>query len=182
MQDLTETVIDSKPIFSGRVIDLRVDTVRLPDGKTAARDIVQHNGAIAAVPLLPDGSVVLVRQYRLPALGTLLEIPAGSLNKGEDIDSCVFRELVEEIQYTPGKIRKLFSMFVAPGYSTEQIHVYLAQELVAKAGRGDDDEFLQIETATIDEALAKIETGEIRDAKSIAGLLYVARMRDAGQL
>jgi ADP-ribose pyrophosphatase len=182
MQDLTETVVSSKPIYTGRVIDVRQDTVRLPNGKEASRDIVAHNGAIAAVPLLPDGSVVMVRQFRLPAGRPLLEIPAGSLNKNEEIDGCVYRELVEEIQYTPGNIRKLFSMYVAPGYSTEQIHVYLAQDLVAKDGTGDDDEFLNIEIVTLDEALAKIETGEICDAKSIAGLLYVTRMRDAAQL
>lgn len=182
MQDLTETVIASKPIYKGRVIDVRVDTVRLPNGKEVNRDIVAHGGAIAAVPILPDGRVVLVRQFRLPAQGTLLEIPAGGVNEGEEIDACVFRELVEEIQYTPGRIRHLFSMFVAPGYTTEQIHVYVAQDLVPKDGVGDDDEFLNIETATIDEALAMIDSGEIRDGKSIAGLLYVARMRDAGQL
>ncbi|HEY3333111.1 MAG TPA: NUDIX hydrolase [Capsulimonadaceae bacterium] len=182
MQDLTETVIASQHIYKGRVIDVRVDTVRLPDGNEASRDIVAHNGAIAAVPMLDDGRIVLVRQYRLPALGTLLEIPAGSLNAGEDIDGCVYRELTEEIKYIPGRIRRLFSMFVAPGYSSEQIHVYLAQDLTPESAKGDDDEFLQIETATIDEALAKIDAGEIRDAKSIAGILYVARMRDAGTL
>ena len=182
MLDLTETVISSKHIYHGRVIDVRVDTVKLPDGNEAARDIVAHYGAIAAVPMLDDGQIVLVRQYRLPALSTLLEIPAGSLNKDEEYDACVYRELAEEIQYTAGRIRKLFSMFVAPGYSTEQIHVYLAQDLSPKTAKGDDDEFLQIETATIDEALAKIDSGEIRDAKSIAGILYVARIRDSGNL
>ena len=177
MMDISESVLSTKRVYEGKVINLRVDTVRLPNGREASREVVEHNGAIAAVPVLPDGRVVLVRQNRRAAGGELLEIPAGSLNDNEDLEDCVRRELVEEIQYAAGTVQKIFSMFVAPGYSSEQIHVYLATDLTPKFGVGDDDEFIIVETLTLDEALAKIDAGEIRDAKSISGLLYVNRMR-----
>ncbi|MDR3711024.1 MAG: NUDIX hydrolase [Capsulimonadaceae bacterium] len=180
--DITETVLSTKRVYEGKVINLRVDTVRLPNGREATREVVEHNGAMAAVPLLDDGRVVLVRQNRLPAGGPLLEIPAGSLNRDENVEDCVRRELIEEIQLSPGRIHKLFSMFVAPGYSSEQIHVYLAQDLTPTPGVGDDDEFIIQEVITLDEALAKIDSGEIRDAKSIAGLLCVSRLRSASAL
>jgi ADP-ribose pyrophosphatase len=182
MIETNETVTSSKRIYEGRVINLRIDTVLLPNGREATREIVEHSGAIAAVPMLGDGSIVLVRQHRQAAGGPLLEIPAGSVNTGEDIDECVRRELMEEIQLAPGKIQRLFSMFVAPGYSSEQIHVYLARDLVQQKAAGDDDEFINIETLALDDALRKIDDGEIRDAKSIAGLLYVYRMQSSGEL
>jgi len=182
MIDMNETVVSSKRIYEGKVVNLRVDTVILPNGKEAKREIVEHSGAIAAVPLLDNGSVMLVRQYRQAASGPLLEIPAGGVNSGEDIDDCVRRELMEEIGLAPGEVQRLFSMFVAPGYSCEQIHVYLARDFAKKKTKGDDDEFINTEILTLDEALAKIDDGEIRDAKSIAGLLYVYRMRVDGTI
>jgi ADP-ribose pyrophosphatase len=182
MMDIAETVIGSERKYEGKIINLRVDTVRLPNGKTATREVIEHSGAIAAVPMLADGSVILVRQFRLPAGGPLLEIPAGGMNAGEDIEECVKRELQEEIGYTPAKVRRLCSMFVAPGYTTEVIHVCLATELSPQKSKGDDDEFIQIIPTSLDEALAKIDGGEIRDGKSIAGLLAVARLRSLGQL
>jgi ADP-ribose pyrophosphatase len=171
MQDITETVIDTKRVYEGKVINVRVDTVKLPNGKTATRDIVEHHGAIAAVPMLENGDILLVNQFRGAAGGPLLEIPAGSVNPGEEIEDCVRRELMEEIKYFPGKVQKLCSIFVAPGYSTEQIHIYLAQGLTPKAAQGDDDEFIQIIPISLDKAIAMIESGEIHDAKSVAGLL-----------
>jgi ADP-ribose pyrophosphatase len=182
MVEITETVIDSKRIYEGRVINVRVDTVKLPNGKISTRDIVEHNGAIAAVPLLPNGDVVLVRQFRLAAGGPLLEIPAGSINSGEEIEECVTRELEEEIHYQPGKVRHLCSIFVAPGYSSEKIHIYLAQDLTPKVAQGDDDEFIQLVVVPLDDALAMIDSGEIHDAKSVSGLLYAARLKSSGLL
>jgi len=182
MIDINESVASTKRIYEGKVINLRIDTVNLPDGRQANREIVEHNGAIAAVPMLDNGSIIMVRQHRQAAGCPLLEIPAGSLNPGEDIDACVYRELAEEIKLSPGKVQKLFSMFVAPGYSCEQIHVYLARDFEEKSEAADDDEFINTEILTLDEALGKIDDGEIRDAKSIGGLLYVYRMRVCGAL
>ena len=174
--DLTETQISSKRIYEGRTINFRVDQVRMPDGVTRSREIIEHRGAVAIVPLLPNGNVILVRQYRTAAQRVLLEIPAGTREPGEDIDLCALREIVEETQYEAGKMEKLFHAFVAPGYSQELIHTFLATDLSPKSGTGDDDEFIDIVEMPLADAIALIATGEIEDGKSIAGLLYVERM------
>jgi ADP-ribose pyrophosphatase len=179
MSNLNETVTATERLYEGKVVNLRIDTVTLPNGKSAKREVVEHSGAIAAVPLTDDGRIIFVRQNRLPAGGVLLEVPAGSLNEGEIPDLCVARELQEEIGYVPGNIEKLFSMFVAPGYSSELIHVYVASKLTPSKIPGDEDEFIEVVTLTVDEALARIDSGEIRDAKSIAGILAVDRRRRA---
>ncbi|MCW3060111.1 MAG: hydrolase [Capsulimonas sp.] len=175
-QDLTEKVTSTKRIYDGRIINLRLDTIVLPNGKMSQREIVEHKGAIAVVPMLDRDTVILVRQYRSPTGGTLLEIPAGSLEVDEDIDVCAHRELAEEIKYKAGHLDKLFSMYVAPGYSTEIIHVYVAYNLEPTSGETDEDEFLDLVTMPFAEAIHKIHTGEIQDAKSISGLLQVERL------
>jgi len=174
MTDLTETTLDTKRIHQGKVINLRVDTVRLPDGKVSTREVVEHRGAVAIVPMLDAETVILVRQFRTAANRVLLEIPAGSMNVGEEPDACVRREIVEETSYAAGEIERLFSAFVAPGYSQEVIHTYLATQLTPQPGKGDDDEFIDIVKMPLDEALDLIATGGIEDGKTIAGLLYVA--------
>jgi len=176
MINIDEKVVETQRIYEGKVINLRIDTIVLPNGKQSKREIIEHSAAIVAVPILPDGRVVLVRQFRLPARGPLLEAPAGGVEPDEDIDEAVVRELEEEIGYHAGKVQKLFGMFVAPGYTEEIIYAYLATELTPQTAKADDDEFIQIETYTLDEALSKIDTGEIRDGKTIASLLYVKRM------
>ncbi|BDI32309.1 ADP-ribose pyrophosphatase [Capsulimonas corticalis] len=175
-QDLTEKVTSTKRIYDGKIINLRVDSVLLPNGNMSQREIVEHKGAIAVVPMLDRDTVILVRQFRSATGGTLLEIPAGSLNEDEEIDVCAHRELAEEINFKAGHLDKLFSMYVAPGYSTEMIHVYIAYGLEPTAGETDEDEFLDIVKIPFAEALHKIHTGEIQDAKSISGLLQVERL------
>ncbi len=177
-----ETVIESKPIFEGRILKMHVDTVQLSNGKTSTREIVEHRGAVAMVPLLDRETVIMVRQYRLAAGTTLLEIPAGTRETGEDVVDCAYRELTEEINYSAGRMQKLFESFMAPGYSTEVIHYFVAQDLTPTQGHADDDEFLEIVTLPLEEAVAKIMSGEIRDAKSISGLLCVSRLLANGEL
>jgi len=177
---LAETVTSSRRIYEGRVINLRVDTVVLQNDETSKREIVEHHGAVAIVPLYDDGTVVLVRQFRLAAGKPMLEIPAGSVEPGEPVDDTAHRELAEEVHLSATEMRKLYQSFVAPGYSTELIHTYLARGLSAKTLKGDDDEFLDIIRLPLEEAIAKIDSGEIEDAKSISGLLYVSRLLQKG--
>src|SRR5262245_44718367 len=127
--ELIETVIDSQEIYSGKIVHLRVDTVRLPNGHESKREIVGHRGAVCVVPVQADGTILLVRQFRLAAGKVLLEIPAGTLEAGEDPADCAARELEEETGFKAGQMRFLFSAFLAPGYSTELIHAYLATDL-----------------------------------------------------
>lgn len=170
-----EHVTSARRIYEGKVISLRVDTIVLPGGKMGERETVEHRGAVALVPITPDGQVVLVRQWRTPTQSALLEIPAGTREEGEDPDLCAHRELGEEVNFAAGRMTKLCEMYMAPGYSTELIHLYLAQELTPMQGTPDDDEFLDIVTLPLAGAIDKIGTGEIRDAKSISGLLMAAR-------
>ncbi len=171
-----ETVTSSKRLFDGRILNLRLDTVLLPNGKTSQREIVEHRGAVAMVPMLDDKTVILVRQYRGAAGGSLLEIPAGTRDQDEDVEVCARRELGEEINYAAERMIKLFQSFMAPGYSTEVIHTFLALDLTPAGGHLDEDEFLEIVPMPLTEALNMIKTGEIVDAKSISGLLYADRV------
>jgi len=167
---MKEEIVSSQRIYEGRVIRVRKDIVRFETGKTA-----QHDGAIAIVPMIDGETVLMVSQYRAAAAATLLEIPAGSLNKGEDPRTSAFRELIEETQYEAANLIELFSMFSAPGFCTEKLTVFLATDLSPKAGKPDEDEFIDVRPVRLVDAVAMIERGEIQDAKSIAGLLAVAR-------
>jgi len=173
-----EHVTSARRIYEGKIINLRVDTVVLPGDKTGEREIVEHRGAVALVPITDKGHVVLVRQWRTPAQAALLEIPAGTREHDEDPDLCARRELGEEVNFSAARLTKLCEMYMAPGYSTELIHLYLAQELSPMQGHPDDDEFLDIVTLPLSEAIDKIAAGEICDAKSISGLLMAARFLD----
>jgi len=176
--NLTETVIESQRIFEGRVVSLRVDTVTLPNGKTSKREVVEHGGAIAVVPLDSEGRVLLVRQFRLPTGGPLLEVPAGGIEEGEDPAVACARELAEEIGFTPQKITPLYEGFVAPGYCSEKIWGFLAEDLEPAPGaHTDHDEFVETVPMALDDALAAISDGRIQDLKSIACLTLAARLR-----
>jgi NTP pyrophosphohydrolases including oxidative damage repair enzymes len=168
---LTEEQLHSQLIYDGKVVHLYLDTVKLPDGSTTRREIVRHSGAVAILPLDSDGRIVLVRQYRYAAGRTLLEIPAGTLEIGESPDVCAVRELQEEIGYRPGRLQKIGGIFVAPGYTTEYIHLYLATDLVPSRLDADDDEFFEVLHLPLSEVLARIKRGEIADAKTISAIL-----------
>ena len=170
-----ETVTGSKRLYDGRILSLRLDTVRLPNGKTTQREIVEHRGAVAMVPMLDRSTVILVRQYRQAAGASLLEIPAGTRDEGEDAMTTAKRELAEEINYAAGQMIPLFQSYQSPGYSTEVIHTFLALDLTPHEGHTDEDEFLEIVPTPLAEALGMIKSGGIIDAKSISGLLYAER-------
>ncbi len=173
--ELLEETIDSKEVFSGRVVKLRVDRVRLPNGRESTREVVVHRGAVAAVPLIDSDRVIMVRQFRQAAGEALLEIPAGTLDPGEDPMDCVIRELEEEIGYHANRITPMFRSYLAPGYSSEMLHTFLAEDLVPTSSRSDEDEFIEIVEVPFNEAVEKILSGEIKDAKSICGILMAQR-------
>lgn len=166
-----ETLIESQEVFSGRVVRVTVDTIELPSGNAAVREVVHHRGAVGMVPLDEQGQVLLVSQWRHAAGRLVLEIPAGSLCPDEDPDQCALRELAEEIGFVPRLLNKLTTLLVAPGYGTEQIHLYLARELHPQAAEPDEDENLRVVTMSLPEAIAACCDGRICDGKSVAGLM-----------
>jgi ADP-ribose pyrophosphatase len=175
MADIEEKILASKLLYEGKLVKLYRDTVELPDGKQAYREIIRHPGAVAMVPLLPDCDVLLVRQYRTAAQKILLEIPAGTLEPGEDPLEAAARELREEIGYRPGKLVRLGAEYTAPGYTSELIHLFLATELESARLEADADEFLEVVRLPLAEAVRQVVQGEILDGKTQVALLLTAR-------
>lgn len=174
---LKEEIISSQVLHKGKIVNLRIDSVKLPNGKTAAREVVEHKGAVAVVPITASGEVLMVRQYRHPAGEILLEIPAGKLDANEPPDECAKRELLEETGVVAGSIEKLFSFYTSPGFSNEVLHLYAAEDLSYQGQHLDDDEFVEVQKVPLAEALEMIKNGKINDAKTIIGILAVSRVK-----
>lgn len=172
---MRKTIHHTQRIYTGRVITLDVHQVKLPNGALTTRECVVHPGAAAIVALDSNGHVLLVRQHRLAADRVLLEIPAGTLNPGEEPTECAVRELQEETGYRPGKLESLGGIFVAPGYTNEYIHLYLATDLIESRLPGDADEFIEVERVTLAQAVTWAMDGTLIDAKSVCALLKTAR-------
>ena len=164
-------LVSSEIVYHGKLFDVRLDDLQMPGGVRAKREIIRHPGAVCMVPVDADGRLVLVTQYRHAAGRRLLELPAGTLEPGEEPGATVVRELQEEIGMRPGKVEALGGFFVAPGYTTEYIWLFVCTDLVPARLDGDDDEDIEVERATVTEALAAIESGGICDAKSVVGIL-----------
>lgn len=163
----------TRNIYTGKVITLNVDTVQLPNGITVDLETIRHPGAAAVVPVKDDGTVVLIRQFRHAVGGFIYEIPAGKLAPGEDPLHCASRELEEEVGYRASTFELLSSIFTAPGFADEVIHVYKATGLTKGRQHLDRDEVLDVMEMPLSEAIAKIEDGTIRDGKTIVGLQAV---------
>ena len=187
---LEEQVVDTRLVHHGRYLDVRIDTIQRADGTTGTRDVVKHPGAVAVLALDADDRLLLVRQWRIPAGRAMLEIPAGTLDVHdgvtEDPGIAARRELEEETGSRAGSWRRLASFWTAPGFATELMHLYLATGLESVHGDDrlapDEDERLELSRFTVDEALALVDAGEIVDAKSMLGILWLERLRRAGQL
>jgi ADP-ribose pyrophosphatase len=168
---LTEETLESRWGFEGRLVRVRVDRVRLPNERESMREVIVHPGAVAIVPVHGDGTVALVRQWRQAAAKALLEIPAGTLEPGEDPSACAHRELAEEVCLAAGSMVRLFASFLAPGYSSELLHTFLATDLTPTEGQPDADELLEVVRLPLERAREMVLAGELEDAKTICGLL-----------
>ena len=167
----TETMLESRQIFNGKILKVRQDQVLLPNGARTSREVVEHPGAVAVVPVDADGRILLVRQYRYPINQVILEIPAGKLDPGETPEECARRELAEETGYSAGSLKKLSAIFTTPGFSNEVIHLYLAEKLTPTDQKPDEDEFIAAELYSREEVRRMLADGTICDAKSMLGLL-----------
>lgn len=165
--------IGREEVYKGKIFTVVQDEIEFEDGNRAKWDLVMHNGACAIVPLTENLEVFLVKQYRNAENGDVLEIPAGKLEKGEDPLSCAKRELEEEIGYKAESMEKICAMYTAVGFSNEKLHLYLATHLIKSKQSLDEDEYIEIVTYPLEQAIGMIFTGEIKDSKTIVGLLAV---------
>ncbi|RKD27862.1 ADP-ribose pyrophosphatase [Caminicella sporogenes DSM 14501] len=170
---INERTIKSDKIYQGKIINLRVDTVELPDKKYSKREIVEHPGGVAILPITKDNKIIMVKQYRKSVEEKLLEIPAGKLEIGEEPKECAKRELLEETGYTSENIEYLFKFYTSPGFSNEVISLFIAKNLEKGEARPDEDEYIEIKEYEIEELLEMIKNGEIKDAKTIIAILYI---------
>lgn len=176
-----EKTIDTKEIYSGRIIHVKVDKVLLPDGKPTTREIVEHNGGVAVAAIDEDGKMLMVRQFRKPFERVTLEIPAGKLEKGEDPEECGRRELHEETGYIAKSMTHLGTIYPTPAYCSEKINIYFTNDMEKSAQMLDDGEFLDICRYTVDELYRMVETGEICDAKTAYAILRVKILDTEGR-
>jgi ADP-ribose pyrophosphatase len=174
MDALKETLVSSELLLNGKFLQVKRDTVRLPDGKHATREYVVHPGAVVVVPLLDDGQVVLERQFRYPIGQVMIELPAGKLDAGEDPLLCGLRELQEETGYTAAEWAYAGQMHLAIAYSTEVIHIYFARGLSSGARQLDAGEFLDVFTAPAQQLLDWCADGTVTDAKTLSCALHLA--------
>jgi len=173
---MREKTIKSKRIFSGRLLGLREDTVKLDTGKISKREICEHPGAVAIIAITAKKEIVLIRQYRKPAEQVLLEIPAGLFNKGEKLAAAAKRELEEETGFSAGKISPAFSAYASPGYSTELLHYFIATKLKKTGQHYEDDEQIEVDIVPIDKAFKMVKQGRIKDNKTVVGIIIAKWM------
>lgn len=168
--------IESKTVFEGRVFKVRQDEVRREDGGVMRLDVVEPNDSVTIIPLDEGGNIWFIKQYRHPVMDYILELPAGSIESGEAAESCAKREIREEIGMAAGLMVQIGNFYLAPGYSTEFMYVFLAQKLSSSPLPGDEDEFITVVKIPVERALKMAENGEIQDVKSL-GALLLARAR-----
>ncbi|AKL85040.1 NUDIX hydrolase [Bacillus atrophaeus] len=182
MKHLEEKTIEKEKLFSGKVIDLYVEDVELPNGKTSKREIVKHPGAVAVLAVTDSNKIILVNQYRKPLERTIVEIPAGKLEKGEEPEYTALRELEEETGYTAKKLTKITAFYTSPGFADEIVHLFLAEDLsvLEEKRELDEDEFVEVMEVTLEDALKLVETREVYDAKTAYAIQYL-QLKEAQQ-
>ena len=178
---LSETQLESSQIYRGKLLDVRLDRVRLPDGKEGVRELVRHQGAVVIVPLLDNGELLLERQFRYPLARVFLEFPAGKIDSGEAVEATARRELLEETGFVASGWRHLGVLHPCIGYSDEHIEIFLARGLVRQSQQKlDHGEFLEVLSLPLEEALLAVRAGEITDGKTIAALFWAEKVVRSG--
>lgn len=170
---MRERVLGSRTVFEGQILTLRVDDVEAADGHRSTREVIEHGGAVGVV-CVHDGDVWFVRQYRHATGEVLLEIPAGKLGPGEDPEACAARELVEEVGLHPRRLEHLATYYTTPGFTNERFFLYYADDVVARSGATEAGEVLEIERRPVASVDDLLRSGEVRDAKTLLGLAFVA--------
>ena len=176
MSELKESKLSSKIVYQGDFLDVRRDKVLLPNGNTSIREWIKHPGAVCIIPVLPNGEIALIRQFRYPVKKEMIELPAGKLDLNEKPEICAKRELEEEIGYYSEKIKFLTQIHPAIGFANEFMNLYLAKDLVKTESNLDKDEFLIIIPTKLTKAVDMVWSGEITDVKTIIGLLWANKM------
>ena len=177
MSRLKETKISSEQKFSGRLIDLYLDQVELPNGEMTTREWIDHPGAVCLIPILPDGKICLIRQFRYGPREEFIEIPAGKLDAGEAPLDCAYRELEEETGYRTNKLTFLTNIHPAIGFSNEKMWMYLAEELELSKKKLDEDEFLELLPTPLNQAIEWVFSGKITDVKTIIGIMWMKELK-----
>ena len=166
-----EKQVETKTVYEGIIVNVRRDIAELQNGSQAEREVVEHPGGVGVIAVTGDGEVVMVRQYRYPMERETIEIPAGKLEGGEDPFGCAVRELSEETGYTAGRYVDLGPIYPSPGFSRETLYLYLALDLQKGEMHLDDNELLSVEHIGIDKLIEKIMANEVRDAKTVIGIM-----------
>jgi ADP-ribose pyrophosphatase len=179
--DTAEKLLVRKYIYEGRAVNLRIDTVLTADGRRSTREIVEHTPCIGVVAIDDDDNVLLVNQFRTPLGKKLLEIPAGGIDKGEDAETAVIREMQEETGYRPEKLVRLSGFYLSPGFCNEYLHLYLAMDLAPAPLHAEDTAGIELERIPVSQIPELIVSGRLQDSKSIAGLLLLLEYRKTHQ-
>jgi len=176
MSKLTEKKINSKIVYKGNFLDVRKDNVTLPNGKNSTREWINHPGAVVVVPILPNGEIALIRQFRYAMGSEFIELPAGKLDKGEKPYNCAKRELEEEIGFKAKKLNFIAMIHPAIGFANEHMSVFLASDLIQTQENRDVDEFLELMPTSLNDALELVWSNKITDVKTIIGILWYQRI------
>jgi ADP-ribose pyrophosphatase len=176
MTELKESTVSSETVYDGTFLDVRKDIVNLPDGNTSTREWINHPGAACIIPIMSDGKLALIKQYRYPVQSTMIELPAGKLDIGEKPEVCAIRELEEEIGYLADKLTFVTKIHPAIGFANEEMWIFLAEKLVKSQKNTDHDEFVELMPTPIEDAVRMVWNGAITDVKTIIGILWAERL------
>ena len=172
--DYEEKTMKTEKIYEGKIINLRIDTVELPDKKYSKREIVEHSGSVGIIPIIGN-SIVLVKQFRKAVEKILLEIPAGKIEINEEPRETALRELREETGYTTEKLEYLFEFYTSPGFSNEKMYLFLSDELLEGETSFESNEYIELEKVKIEDLIKMVDRGEITDSKTIIGIFYAEK-------
>ena len=176
MPELKESRISSSQVYEGSFLDVRKDIVESPDGNRSTREWIKHPGAACIIPVMSDGKLELIKQYRYPVQSIMIELPAGKLDTEESPEACAIRELEEEIGYSAGKLTFVTKIHPAIGFANEQMWIFLAEQLIQSQKNTDHDEFVELMPTSINQAVELVWNGAITDVKTIIGILWAERL------